>query len=402
MLAASCVVGVLAGPAWLALLLGAEGRAYLPLYLYASSLCALGLERVDTEITVEGTAYHGPAVEVRDWLAEHVYVERSVCDLLRHWLWSSTLAASGMMAGLVWLVRRKRSQASTTLRGRKQVNAKTLAKRIRAPRLPRVCGAPVPSAVVRDHTDGRPRVLGLPIPTSFVRKPVKLGVHLAGICIPEEVESQSILLSGDTGQGKSTVIREILAQLRSRNADSSGGPPVVVYDPEREFVQEFFDPRCDTILNPCDARSPAWDLWAEFETREDVPALVRSLIPDTDDTHTAYFRQGARAVLCEILRRCSPRTPGEIVRWLTLPDAELARLVDGTPAAKFINPKAPQQAAGVTSTLAGWVQAFEVLPRPEDCPGRWSATVWMRDPRGWLFLTRRESDEDAVLPLHTV
>lgn len=70
--------------------------------------------------------------------------------------------------------------------------------------------------------------------------------------ISQRAEGQHIELMGDTGTGKTRLIMQLLIQIRER------GHSAIVYDPACEFVQRFYDPKSDTILNPLDARCPYW------------------------------------------------------------------------------------------------------------------------------------------------
>ena len=67
--------------------------------------------------------------------------------------------------------------------------------------------------------------------------------------IPQRAEGQHIELMGDTGTGKTRLIMQLLVQIRER------GHSAIVYDPACEFVQRFYDPKTDIILNPLDAPS---------------------------------------------------------------------------------------------------------------------------------------------------
>jgi ABC-type phosphate/phosphonate transport system ATPase subunit len=50
---------------------------------------------------------------------------------------------------------------------------------------------------------------------------------------------------GDTGSGKSSIIRQMLYQVDAR------GDSAIVYDPACEFVKQFYDEhRGDIVLNP--------------------------------------------------------------------------------------------------------------------------------------------------------
>jgi GTPase SAR1 family protein len=57
---------------------------------------------------------------------------------------------------------------------------------------------------------------------------------------------------GDSGTGKSSLIRQLLTQIRAR------GETAVVFDPELEFTPQFYEPTSDVILNPTDERMPFW------------------------------------------------------------------------------------------------------------------------------------------------
>jgi hypothetical protein len=85
---------------------------------------------------------------------------------------------------------------------------------------------------------------GIGIKTDEMRKMIR---------IPARAESQHMQIIGDTGAGKTTIMFQVLRQIRSR------GDSAIVYDPAREFVQRFYDPdRGDVILNPLDKRCPYW------------------------------------------------------------------------------------------------------------------------------------------------
>lgn len=89
---------------------------------------------------------------------------------------------------------------------------------------------------------------------SFTQTP-RLSATLLGLqpalAIPRAIESSHLLIMGESGTGKSALIRQLLAQLEDR------GDSAIVYDPALEYTPQFYTPeRGDLILNPIDARSP--------------------------------------------------------------------------------------------------------------------------------------------------
>ena len=66
--------------------------------------------------------------------------------------------------------------------------------------------------------------------------------------IPRERESSHFMMIGDTGAGKSSLIRQILMQVEGR------GETAIVYDPALEYTPQFYEPgprRCDIERGGC-------------------------------------------------------------------------------------------------------------------------------------------------------
>lgn len=112
------------------------------------------------------------------------------------------------------------------------------------------------------------------------------------VLIPEADEAKHFLIMGDTGSGKSALIRQILMQL-TRDRQTA-----IVYDPAREYVERFYSAeRGDIILNPLDARSPYWNpgeelgyysnAYARFKTPDPSAKSEDPRTPQTGtDSHT--------------------------------------------------------------------------------------------------------------------
>ena len=90
--------------------------------------------------------------------------------------------------------------------------------------------------------------------------------------IPRDAENKHFLIVGDTGSGKSSIIRQLLYQVNAR------GDSAIVYDPACEFVKQFYDERRgDIVLNPLDARMPYWNPSKELRRKAEAKALAVSV-----------------------------------------------------------------------------------------------------------------------------
>jgi len=89
--------------------------------------------------------------------------------------------------------------------------------------------------------------------------------------IPARAEAQHIQIIADTGGGKTTMIMQMLRQIRGR------GDSAIVYDPALEYTRRFYDPKRDLILNPLDRRCPYWGPAEELRTSSEADAIAVSL-----------------------------------------------------------------------------------------------------------------------------
>jgi hypothetical protein len=211
--------------------------------------------------------------------------------------------------------------------------------------------------------------------------------------IPQRSEGQHIELMGDTGTGKTRLIMQILMQIRER------GHSAIVYDPACEFVQRFYDPKTDIILNPLDARCPYWGPSEELRRRAEAKAIAASLYQPTTDKKGEFFTETPQKIFAHLLT-FGP-TPQELVQWMANPD-EIDRRVQNTEMAMMIAKGAQQQRNGVLASLGLIADSLRMLPKKETAESHWSATEWAENRKGWIFLTSKPSEREALRPLHSL
>jgi hypothetical protein len=208
--------------------------------------------------------------------------------------------------------------------------------------------------------------------------------------VPQARESSHFLIMGDTGAGKSALIREMLLQIQDR------GETAIVYDPEREYTPQFFDPsRGDVILNPLDARAPYWTPGDEARNEPEALTLAASLFPDRPNEQR-FFTRGPREIFAHLLTY--KPTPQDLAEWMSH-DEEIDRRVGATELASVIADTAPAQREGVMAELKMVAKALKLLPREHETKRRWSTVQWSSQRQGWIFLTSTKTTRERLLPL---
>jgi type IV secretory pathway TraG/TraD family ATPase VirD4 len=208
--------------------------------------------------------------------------------------------------------------------------------------------------------------------------------------LPRRIESSHILIMGDSGTGKSALIRKILIAVAER------GESAIVYDPALEYTPQFYAPnRGDVILNPLDERMPYWSPGDELGHDAEALTLAASLFPDRHNDNP-FFVEGPRKIFAHLLT--FKPSPEELAWWMCH-EEEIDRRVKGTEFAAMIDSRAPQQRSGVLASLNMVADSMKLLPREKETNARWSAQKWSEERRGWLFITSTPETRKRLVPL---
>jgi type IV secretory pathway TraG/TraD family ATPase VirD4 len=222
------------------------------------------------------------------------------------------------------------------------------------------------------------------------------GLKLGEIIIPERMEFEHMLVTGNPGSGKSTTIREALEQIAERDQ------PAIVIDPESEYLRQFFSPeRGDWVLNPLDLRCPRWNPWAELRDEfftVDAAAMAASLIRGRPRNESEkFFQDSTRTVVESILHVARDDADvHSLLNLVSMPREDLHEALQGTPAYPLIDPGAREQGAGILGTAVNAIKTFVYLPPRSENSRAFSCREWVEGRRGWLFMPSREDIREAI------
>jgi len=229
-------------------------------------------------------------------------------------------------------------------------------------------------------------------------------ILLAGVPLKKNSETQNIAIIGTTGVGKTTAMIELMNQART------SGQKAVVYDKKGCFVQQFYREGRDIILNPLDARSAIWNVWADCIDGADFETMAQALIPEHHSNADPFWTSAARtifAALCQQLKKRGNCTMGALLEPIfTDPEStqSLSKLLKGTIAETLVSEKIDKTALSIKATLSTYCKSLMFLRGLDENAPIFSIRDWMnKEDDSWLFLSVVDNLKMPVLrPLISV
>jgi type IV conjugative transfer system coupling protein TraD len=221
--------------------------------------------------------------------------------------------------------------------------------------------------------------------------------EIGGVNVPDAFEPEHILICGAPGTGKTNIIVKMLAGIRKR------GKRAIVYDTAGTFVEKFYRPGIDVLLNPLDARADHWSPWVDVPRDYHYDQIAESTIPDKSGD--PFWAKAARGTLVAVLRKLArqERTLVSILLDTLLRSKlkELAAFAQGTDAAAFISLEGERTSAGIQAELASVMRSFSYL---DDTADGLSVRDWVENEKddSWLFITVKADQLPSLRPLITV
>ena len=217
---------------------------------------------------------------------------------------------------------------------------------------------------------------------------------IASIYISESLSRRHLLIAGQTGSGKSTVLIQHLAAIQTAKRRA------LANDFKGELIEKFFRPGQDQILNPLDERGLGWTLFNELKSKPDLTAITGSLIPPAHG-EDRFWSAAAQDVLRGVMAYCyeyNQRTNALLWKTLTSPLRDIMEICKATPSGQagytYIQDASSKQAAGVIAVLMSYVSWLEFAS-----DGPFSLRDWAgKSQDNVIFITNTEEVSNIMRP----
>jgi type IV conjugative transfer system coupling protein TraD len=225
----------------------------------------------------------------------------------------------------------------------------------------------------------------------------KGSLSIGGVTMPDAFEPEHILLCGAPGTGKTNIIVNMLAGIGGK------GRRAIVYDTAGTFVEKFYRPGKDVLLNPLDPRADCGSPCVDVPRDYHYDQIAESTIPDK--AGDPFWAKAARGTLVAVLKKLARdrQTLVSILLDILLPSKlkDLATFVAGTEASVFISAEGERTSAGVQAELASVMRSFSYL---DDTADGLSIRDWVFHEKddSWLFITVKVDQLPSLRPLITV
>lgn len=241
-------------------------------------------------------------------------------------------------------------------------------------------------------------------PTSKLAKLVRRSrlasdLRLADVPLIKNSEVQHMLIVGTTGSGKTNCLHELLQQIRFRKQRA------IIVDMTGVFIEKYYRPGIDKILNPKDQRTEAWSVWGECQDSAHLKTMASLLVPTNGHGEETYWIKNARVLFdatAKKLKEQGDLTNKNFFAFATdKPTKDIQKFYSGTKAAAIVSSDGKETVMGVRSHLRGSIDSLELF---EDTTNPFSIRSWIKEDQGegWLFLSSPPEHREEMSNLLSV
>lgn len=238
-----------------------------------------------------------------------------------------------------------------------------------------------------------------------LEKQLEHGFHvpykIAEISYPFDLERTHGMLIGTTGTGKTTILLRIIEQARERKHRC------VIFDLTGVFVQHFYDPKRDFILNPIDNRCPPWSVFTDCHNILEFSSAAAALFPSPNEGGDPFWTMSARTLfveMCMKLYERKERSNGALTHHLMYAKLkDLNRAMKGTIADPLTSMDSARMAESIRAVVNTQAQILRYLPDVSEAhPEEFSIRKWVQDDKkdgSILFITSNHTHLNVTKPL---
>lgn len=236
-------------------------------------------------------------------------------------------------------------------------------------------------------------------------KQLEHGFHVpykvAEISYPYDLERTHGMLIGTTGTGKTTILLRIIEQARARNHRC------VIFDLTGVFVQHFYNPKTDFILNPIDNRCPPWSVFSDCHNILEFSSAAAALFPSPNEGGDPFWTMSARTLfveMCVKLYERKERSNAALTHHLMYAKLkDLNRAMKGTIADPLTSMDSARMAESIRAVVNTQAQILRYLPDVNEThPTEFSIRNWVQDDKqdgSILFITSNHTHLNVTKPL---
>jgi len=220
-------------------------------------------------------------------------------------------------------------------------------------------------------------------------------IHIGKVELPIADEDKQNFILGRPGSGKTTIFNDIIQTLISRNEKA------IIYDEKSSFIQKFYDPDKDLILNIADSRTLKWTLSNEITDQADLFSMGKSLIPDPPANQESHWNDTSRAIFMAVMREAIKdrrATNKSVFKTLSKSAEVLFELLKSVEAPEAVHLANSKNASDVTSTLMRYVRWLDFAG-----DGDFKIIDYLNNPsQRFIFIANTKKIEVIQRPLLTL
>lgn len=224
------------------------------------------------------------------------------------------------------------------------------------------------------------------------------GLKLDSINVPFEWQPQHFSITGGSGTGKSVIYGYFIDYIRASNKRA------IIHDRSGTYVERFYNPETDIILNPYDTRFTGWSLFSECSKPYHFDQISEVLFPETKGDPFWYL--APRLVFSSLALAESklenPSTANLVNRVMRCTLEQMISICKGTDAMTILDKNGMKVAQTIRSIIATNIRHFRVFDTQKN--QKFSIREWIKDDTksGFIFVTSDKEKEVVLKPIITL